>query len=259
MCGIAGVYGNNAIRLSLLITLGQLERGTLGTGVAYLLNNRIKFLKEPIHPIRFVKKYYHRFDSNVKIAISHNRQPSKGNVSYYNTHPFLECGYRFALIHNGSVVVDDALVRMLKREHYILGETDSEIITHLIEHFYDETGDLVEAINKIMELGVSGAFLILHKNGKIYGFRKGVNPLHYATTSKHVLLGSEEEAIQNIIDDKVDIVSVKSKQIIIVKQNNNVEVIGKGEEIYENAYYYYNPYYSFRSRYDNIWSDFYGF
>jgi glucosamine--fructose-6-phosphate aminotransferase (isomerizing) len=236
MCGIAGVYGYNAIRLSLLITMGQLDRGTLGTGVAWMDKNKVKILKEPIHPIKFVRKYYDRFDPKVRVAISHNRQPSRGNVSYFNTHPFMDCNRQFALIHNGSCSLEHTIVKRLRNTHRILGETDSELICHALEEFYNEYNDMIRAIEELFSIGFQGAILILRMDGKIYGARKGMYPLHYCITNKHILLASEPEAITNILDENTNIIPLKSKQIIEVDKGN-VEVYGKGEDEIEQDIY----------------------
>jgi glucosamine--fructose-6-phosphate aminotransferase (isomerizing) len=236
MCGIAGVYGYNAIRLSLLITLGQLDRGTLGTGVAYHYYNKVKILKEPIHPVKFTKKYYDRFDTKVRVAISHNRQPSRGNVSYFNTHPFLSCDRQFALIHNGSCSLEHTITKTIRSKHSILGETDSELICHALEEFYNEYNDMIKAIEELFSIGFQGAILIVTKDGKIYGARKGMYPLHYCVTSKHVFLASESEAIENVLEENVKIIPLKSKQIIEVDRGN-VQVYGKGEDEIEQDIY----------------------
>jgi glucosamine--fructose-6-phosphate aminotransferase (isomerizing) len=236
MCGIAGVYGYNAIRLSLLITLSQLDRGTLGTGVAWINNNKVKIVKEPIHPIKFVKKYYFRFDPKIRVAISHNRQPSRGNVSYFNTHPFLSCDRKFALIHNGSCSLEYAITKTIKNKHRILGETDSELICHALEEFNNEYNDMIRAIEELFTIGFQGAILIITRDGKIYGARKGMYPLHYCISNKHILLASEPEAITNILDEDANIIPLKSKQIIEV-DGKNVTIHGKGEDEIEQDIY----------------------
>jgi glucosamine--fructose-6-phosphate aminotransferase (isomerizing) len=251
MCGIAGAYGSNALRIALLITLAQLNRGTQGAGLAWVEANRIKMLKEPIHPIAFARKYYHRLNPRIAYAISHNRQPSRGGVSYNNTHPFLSCDRSFALIHNGSCVFDKEVISDIKRRHKVRGETDSEVITHMLEDFYDEYDDMRLAMEELNETDFSGAILVITKDGEIYGTRKGWAPLHYAKAGDHVYLASEAEAIRSVMEDKLEVKGLKSRQIIRVK-GGSVEVYGEGEEepvtkVYTGSYYYvprrYYPWY----------------
>jgi len=243
MCGIAGVYGYNALRLSLLITLGQLSRGTQGTGIAWLDNNKIRILKEPIHPIKFVKKHYHKLDSKIRVAIAHNRQPSRGNVSYYNTHPFMSCRRQFALIHNGTCLINHHLVSKIKRKHKILGDTDSEIVCHMLEEFYDEYGDMVSAIEELFTTDFSGAILVITKDGRIFGAKKSWAPLHYAKADNHVFLASEASAINSVLDHDAEIFALKSKQIIEVHQGS-IRVHGEGEDVPQIKYYVSSYYYA---------------
>jgi glucosamine--fructose-6-phosphate aminotransferase (isomerizing) len=240
MCGIAGVYGVNALRLSLMITLAQINRGTRGTGLAWINHNRIKVLKEPIHPVKFFKKHYDRLEWKVKVAVAHNRQPSRGGVAYQNTHPFTDCKSRFALVHNGSCIFDNNIVSKIKKEHMVLGETDSEIITHLLEDLYEEHGDMVSAIEALFDTDFSGAILVLTRDGKIYGARDGVMPLHYCKTNTHVFLASEASAIEAILDTNAKIEALKMQQIIEV-DGGRIEIHGEGIEEPPARYYYY-PY-----------------
>ena len=252
MCGIAGVYGPNALRLALLITLGQLGRGTQGAGLAWPENGRIRILKEPTHPLVFARRHYHKLSPRVRVAISHNRQPSRGGVCYNNTHPFLACDRSFALIHNGSCVFDKAVVSDVRRRHRVLGETDSEIILHMLEDLYHEYDDMRLAMEELLETDFSGAILVITRGGEIYGARKGWAPLHYARAGDHVYLASEAEAIKNVVEDRLEVKGLKSRQIIRVR-GGSVEVYGEGEEevvtrIYTGSYYYVprrysSPYY----------------
>jgi glucosamine--fructose-6-phosphate aminotransferase (isomerizing) len=228
MCGIAGVYGYNALRLSMLLTIGQLERGTLGTGVAYTVGHKVKTVKEPIHPIAFMRKYFSRFDPNVRVAISHNRQPSRGRAIYVNTHPFMACDKSFALIHNGTAFMGRSVEKEVKANHRVLGDTDSEIICHMLEGLYHESGNMVRALERLYETDFSGAILLVTRDGRIYGLRKGNNPLHYCVSGRHVFMASSDKAIENVVGNRATILSLKSGQI--------VEVKGLNVTVYDTAY-----------------------
>jgi glucosamine--fructose-6-phosphate aminotransferase (isomerizing) len=234
MCGIDAVMGRNAIIKALLITLGQLERGTKGTGVAYISNNKIKIVKEPTHPLTFFTKYFDVLNNQSDVAISHNRAPSQGIVSYENTHPFLACDKSFALIHNGTSWNNDERQYLAKLGHKFQGQTDSEVLMHILEEYYLATNDYVEALQKLVNYNLSGAIIILTKEGEIYATKRGYEPLNYVKVNGEVYLASVPQAIANIIKGTKDyqIVRVKSKQIVRVRSNRKIEVIGEGEEDY---------------------------
>jgi glucosamine 6-phosphate synthetase-like amidotransferase/phosphosugar isomerase protein len=218
MCGIAGVSGPNAPVTALQLILGQLERGTLGCGVAFTQgrrdNPRIAVLKSPIHPIQFVGKYFARLDRRSLSAVAHNRWPSKGSVSYVNTHPFMACNRGFAIVHNGTTYFKKLTIQKIKRGHQILGDTDSEVICHIVEQYYNMHGDMVTALAELSDTEFSGSVLVLLKNGELYGLRKGFEPIHYCVTDSHVLIASSENAIRNLVNKRAEIRRLKSGQII---------------------------------------------
>jgi glucosamine--fructose-6-phosphate aminotransferase (isomerizing) len=221
MCGISGVYGPRAPIVALQLILGQLERGTLGCGVAFTQHqgkgSRISILKEPIHPIQFIGKYFARLDRKSLSAVAHNRWPSRGSVSYTNTHPFMACDRSFAVVHNGTTYFKKSTIHKIKRGHRILGDTDSEVICHIVEQYYNMHGDMVTALAELADTEFSGAVLILCNSGEIYGLRKGFEPVHYAVADGHVLMASSERAIRNLVNKKADVKRLKSGQIIRVK------------------------------------------
>jgi len=224
MCGIAGVSGPNAPITALQLILGQLERGTLGCGVAFTQNlpkgQRIAVLKSPIHPIQFIGKYFAYLDRRSPSAIAHNRFPSRGSVSYVNTHPFMSCDKSFAVIHNGTSFFKRFTVQKLKKTHRILGDTDSEIACHLLEQYYNMHGDMITALTELCDTEFSGSILVLLKNGELYGLRKGFEPVHYCVTDSHVLIASSENAIRNLVNKRAEIKRLKSGQILKVSGLN---------------------------------------
>jgi glucosamine--fructose-6-phosphate aminotransferase (isomerizing) len=220
MCGISGVTGQNAARLSLQLILGQLERGIDGTGVAYVDNSRMSVLKEPTNPVAFAGKYFVRLDPRTRAAVAHNRMPSRGNISYYNTHPFVSCDRQLAIVHNGTTFFRKSTIMRIKKNHRILGDTDSEIVCHLLEQYFRIHGDLVTALTELADSEFSGAILVLTKGGELYGLRKGLEPIHYCVTGTNVFVASTEKAIGYLVNEKTEIKRLKSGQIIKVSGLN---------------------------------------
>jgi glucosamine 6-phosphate synthetase-like amidotransferase/phosphosugar isomerase protein len=121
--------------------------------------------------------------------------PSKGAVSYSNTHPFLSCRGEFALVHNGHSV-NDGLAEILKKDgHRIMGDTDSEILCHQLESLYLEKGDMVDAINGLYDNKFSGAILVLMRDGTMYGVTSSFYPLYVLQSGREIYLASTSEAI----------------------------------------------------------------
>jgi glucosamine--fructose-6-phosphate aminotransferase (isomerizing) len=218
MCGISGVYGFHAPWKATLITLGQLERGTQGSGVAYTCSNRLEVIKEPIHPVAFLDMYYSRLLARSMVAIGHNRQPSIGKVCYVNTHPFMACDGSFALVHNGHTVNGD-LAKQLKSEgHRIQGETDSEVLCHLVEKLYHVHGNMANALYVLDEYEFSGAILVLMRDGRIFGFKDDFYPLWVGRSRSEVYLASTQKAIESLVGRAVNCTEVKPWQIVVVSR-----------------------------------------
>jgi len=222
MCGIAAVYGEYAAVKSLLLTLNQLERGKQGCGVAYLINSKIKILKEPIHPILFSEIWIKELNINTNVAISHNRLPSVGRVSYENTHPFLSCDNTFAFAHNGHTINGNLRPQLKAKGHVVLGETDSEILMHLLEDCLKEHGDMATAIQDLILNYLNGTIAVLTKKGELYFAKSGFQPLHYTITEGEVYMASSANAIRTTLRSigktKFEIKEVKDGEVVIVDQ-----------------------------------------
>jgi glucosamine 6-phosphate synthetase-like amidotransferase/phosphosugar isomerase protein len=143
--------------------------------------------------------------------------PSKGNISYYNTHPFLSCDKQFAVVHNGTTFFRKSTILKVKKVHRVLGDTDSELICHLLEEFYRRHGDMVTALSELCGTEFSGTVLVLLKDGQLFALRKGLEPVHFAVTSRNVLVASTEKAIRNVLDEKAEVRRLKSGQILRVR------------------------------------------
>jgi len=251
MCGISGVKGKNAIVKALLITVGQLERGDLSSGIAWVKDGRIKYYKTTETPIKLLYKVLSNLHVYSDIAIAHNRFPSMGQITVQNAHPFISCDKSFALIHNGTSSTINSIRKELKERHKIFGETDSELLTHLLEEYIHEYNDMVIALDKLYENYLSGAILVLTKNREIYAIRNSTAPIHYCEHENEIYIASTENAIRNITSRKAEINKLKPRQILRVT-DKGMEIIGEGEEEKE-IYKYYKWYdYDFYKWYKEI-------
>jgi len=251
MCGIAAVYGEYAAVKSLLLTLNQLERGRQGCGVAYIHNKSIKILKEPIHPILFSEIWIKELTINTNVAISHNRLPTIGRVSYENTHPFLSCDNTFAFAHNGHTINGNLRPQLKAKGHVILGETDSEVLMHLLEDYLKEHGDIPTAIQDLILTYLNGTIVILTKKGELYFAKSGFQSLHYSMVDGEVYMASSATAIRSTLrslnKNQYQIKEVKDGEVVIVK-DGEVEhlpsIKPKTQNQYFNIDYYLNYFFN---------------
>lgn len=218
MCGISGVYGSHASFKAVAITLGQLNRGEKGCGVAYLSRDGLKISKEPTSPVRFFVQHHLELYNNSMVAIGHNRQPSVGKVNWVNTHPFLSCHKEFALVHNGSMFNHDIMKKLKAEGHRIKGETDSEALCHQLEKLYWEHRNMVDAINGLYEYNFNGAILVLLRDGTLYGMRDSIFPLCVAQDGREIYLASTKDAIESFKGRNVKAVKLEPWQIVEIRR-----------------------------------------
>jgi len=155
MCGIIGYIGRRPALNILLEGLGRLEyRGYDSAGVAITVNGEINCVKE----LRIDKKkgVVENLKSKIEvnfeklvgnIGIGHNRWATHGVPSVANAHPHTDCTGKIFVVHNGVIENYQRLRRILQRlGHVFTSETDTEVITHLIEAYNE--GDIEVAFKK---------------------------------------------------------------------------------------------------------------
>ena len=204
MCGITAFKGNKALMHVVSATLAQLDRGISGSGYAWINKNHIWYIKSPIHPLKLAVLNNYFVSNNAQTAIGHNRMPSQGKISYYNCHPFIDCYGRFALVHNGTFTFSQEVQKRLSRDHRIKGETDSEILTHLICEQLNKRRTMYEILSDYAkDWNMCATIIILTRNNELYAL-KDWQPLHLfeISTSKYgkfYALASEESAIETAL------------------------------------------------------------
>lgn len=225
MCGIGAIISLSPYNLETLmnIPLNQLYRGTKGCGIAWTDFRSIYLIKDPISPKTFKNKYELVLKTvTTKMAIIHHRLPSHGDVKYENTHPFISCPrspVRFAFCHNGTWYNPNEYREKLEEQgHIIQGETDSEVIMHMIEEEINVESDLINAMKKFDDAGV----LVAMTKNKIYVV-SGSRSIYLGKAPKCVILASTIKAIKNTASKmKTKIEKYYSIKYCTISLNNSV-------------------------------------
>jgi glucosamine--fructose-6-phosphate aminotransferase (isomerizing) len=156
MCGIVGYIGDKKAQPILLNSLGKLEyRGYDSCGIA-IANKDIEVYKDVVR----VKALAEKLPSHDgQTGIGHTRWATHGEPSKINAHPHCDCKGRIAVVHNGTITNFMKLREKLAAEGHILAsETDTEVIPHLIEKYYD--GDFEKAVTKAVSQ-LEGAYTMI--------------------------------------------------------------------------------------------------
>lgn len=174
MCSIFGILkkkGKITVVEEMLIGLKTLEyRGYDSAGIALKMGNDFTICKtnnkdnamEGVDVLRKIITENGQDKTKAEMAIGHTRWSTNGKISKENAHPHVSHKNNFALVHNGIIENYEELKELLLRKKYeFTSETDTEVLVHLIEEFWNESGktSFTEAVRQALGL-IEGAFAI---------------------------------------------------------------------------------------------------
>ncbi|OFW52359.1 MAG: glutamine--fructose-6-phosphate aminotransferase [Actinobacteria bacterium RBG_13_35_12] len=171
MCGIVAYIGDRKCKDILINGLKRLEyRGYDSAGIAIISDNMgkaegLKNLRLNVVKVAGKIKILEKEVNDSKIdgncGIGHTRWATHGEPTKINAHPHLDDSGRIAVVHNGIIENYAELREELKKEgHKFISETDTEVLPHLLEKYYD--GDLLAAMQKVIKkIKGSGAIVAI--------------------------------------------------------------------------------------------------
>lgn len=158
MCGIVGYIGPREAQDVLLSGLEKLEyRGYDSAGIAVLNDHKIKLEKRKgeLHNLSDVLK---TCPLEGHLGIGHTRWATHGQPSNKNAHPHLGPEGKIAVVHNGIIENYQYLKDTYLQGHTFKSETDTEVVAHLIELFYQ--GDLYSAVQRTLAV-ITGSYALV--------------------------------------------------------------------------------------------------
>ncbi|MDO4207078.1 MAG: glutamine--fructose-6-phosphate aminotransferase, partial [Lachnospiraceae bacterium] len=175
MCGIVGFTGKQSAAPILLDGLKKLEyRGYDSAGIAVMDQAQIDVVKVTGRIANLCEKTKDGEAVPGTCGIGHTRWATHGAPTEENAHPHLSNDGRFAVVHNGIIENYIALrEELIKDGYHFESETDTEVIVHLIEMYYE--GDMREALiratNRLRGSYALGV-ICTEEPGKIYAVRE---------------------------------------------------------------------------------------
>ena len=154
MCGIVGALAQRDVSSILIEGLHRLEyRGYDSAGIALIDAGKLERFRA-LGKVRQLDAKV-SLDQPGHIGIAHTRWATHGVPSEANAHPHFS-NDRIAVVHNGIIEnYKEIRDRLLTDGYQFSSETDTEVVAHLIDSYFD--GDLFAAVFKaVAELG--GAF-----------------------------------------------------------------------------------------------------
>ncbi|TEB13185.1 glutamine--fructose-6-phosphate transaminase (isomerizing) [Pelotomaculum propionicicum] len=196
MCGIVGYIGPKEAVSILIDGLEKLEyRGYDSAGVAVPGDDNIEVLKKE-GKLGNLRENLNGHNYSANVGIGHTRWATHGRPSDENAHPHTDCTGKFAVVHNGIIENYLSLKEWLQSQgHVFKSQTDTEVLPHLIEQFYE--GDLVDAVLKaVAKLEGSFAMAVVssHEPNKLVAVRQD-SPLVVGLGEGEYFLASDIPAL----------------------------------------------------------------
>ena len=222
MCGIVGVLHKNAYRVILDGLIMLQNRGYDSAGISIhdgsgILTDKIASTDE-LDSIDYLKRNF----IVGSLGIGHTRWATHGSKTTVNSHPHVSACGGISLVHNGIIENYKSLKTMVNMD--CVSETDSEVLVHLIEHYYYiQIGEPIEKMTKTLEIvtnlleGTWG-IVVIHSDcpNTLFATRYG-SPLLVGYDENHAIITSEQSGFNRYIKN------------YFVLNNRDICIIHKGE------------------------------
>lgn len=162
MCGIVGFIGKEQAAPILLDGLAHLEyRGYDSAGVAVISSEQKLQVRKAVGRLKVLSDEIHGgADIEGCIGLGHTRWATHGAPNIANSHPHVSENGKFAVIHNGIIE------NYVEIKEFLIGqgitfksETDTEVVAQLLEFYYNECHDFLEAVGRVLRR-IEGAYAL---------------------------------------------------------------------------------------------------
>ncbi len=197
MCGIVGYIGNTSAQPILIGGLKRLEyRGYDSAGIATLSPKSKATLLRAKGKVAELEAKVKEHTTTDTIGIGHTRWATHGAPSKRNAHP--HAVGNIYLVHNGIIENYQELKSTLEKRDYVFkSDTDTEVLTALIDSLYQDNHNLLEAVSGALQMvvGAYGIAVISDKNrDEIVVARKG-SPLIVGVGEGEMFVASDASAL----------------------------------------------------------------
>jgi glucosamine--fructose-6-phosphate aminotransferase (isomerizing) len=231
MCGIVAYLGHREAYPVLIKGLKRLEyRGYDSAGIA-LLNGDLHVYKRK-GKVQELIEFAADSDLSGHAGIGHTRWATHGVPDHVNAHPHCSGNGRLALVHNGIIENYALLKTALEKEgHVFTSETDTEVLTHLIEEIQEREHLSLEEAVRIALTRVIGAYAIVvvdkHDPHKIVAARKA-SPLVIGIGKGEYFMASDATPI---VEYTKRVVYLDDEQIAVISLEEGLHIRSIANEV----------------------------
>lgn len=218
MCSIIGYKGNEQASSVLVEGLRKMEyRGYDSVGIATIKSGKL-LIRKGVGKVAEVNKSLRLDELPGNLGIGHTRWATHGGIVDSNAHPHLACKSTIAVVHNGIIENYNELKDELYRSgHEFKSETDSEVIAHLLEEYFEITGDIrLSMIFTCKRLQGSFAFVAMFNSSTLCGARYD-EPLIIGVGNDDYFLSSDILGFLNYTDRAI---FLDNRDIVILNDND---------------------------------------
>ncbi|HSP65407.1 MAG TPA: glutamine--fructose-6-phosphate transaminase (isomerizing) [Candidatus Deferrimicrobium sp.] len=251
MCGIIGYSGPRQAASVLLDSLQRLEyRGYDSAGIAVLDDDggATAVAKSNLKVADLVQQLERTGMPAGHTGIGHTRWATHGRPTVANAHPHRDCTGRIHIIHNGIIEnYRELRVELTAAGHEFTSDTDTEVVPHLIEQYYE--GDLADAVRSALRR-IRGAYALVvvsaDEPSRIVGARLNA-PLVIGLGDGEVFVSSDITALipytkRVVLLGEGEVASVSPDSVVLTSLDGSVveprviAVTWEAEQAQKNGY-----------------------
>ena len=225
MCGIIGYVGQRqAMPIMIQALLSMEYRGYDSAGVALLEQGKLRLVRAQ-GKVKALQDKIGDDYGQATVGMGHTRWATHGAPSEINAHPHIDCRGEIAVLHNG--IIENYLEikeRLRDMGHIFRSDTDTEVLSHLLEHYYE--GDLMAAMRKtVAELRGAYAMVAIckHEPRKLVAARQE-SPLIVGLGKREYFFASDMAALIE-----------HTREMMVLQIGDIAEISDQGVKVYRNG------------------------
>jgi len=151
VCGIVGYVGKQDAWPIIYEGLKRLEyRGYDSAGIAIVDAQGDIQVRKTVGKVKGLDEASTTGHPQGSVGLGHTRWATHGRPSHDNAHPHIDCQQRIAVVHNG--IIENYLElkqRLAGAGHVFYSETDTEVLTHLVEEGMEQGLSFQDAFRRM--------------------------------------------------------------------------------------------------------------